>query len=696
MKSLIYNVYRNGNAGLSNIIMSLELGVVLSVLTDRVLVLKGNISPTANVVQYGSRITNKYTSRVTDLLDLGVPFINAEEFRERSVVPHEIGHRSAWESVFCDPSNIAADTDDFRAFAKGRTDIITVGDELQHIPALSFSGGPESNTLSRYCYFFYLGRVAQLQAIDALRRIKPKVPYAHFAERVSKSLGTFNAVHIRRGDFKATTGVTTLDRKPEEVIEALEHHFNRSDLLVILTDEPNDPFFDNIKTHYPNHLFLDDHVLAEFGAEFSELPQHDSIAMAYIAQLIASYSQDFIGTMTSTYTGMIQRMRGLRGKSEPFKFLWDEIPPADAELKPGSHARGNEVPLNKGVMIEQFEGPYSWNRYNQRLNPAWMSEWPESFLDEKALMDRAAVREYQTTGRDSPKTPQDVDPKDNGDVCINFLGKTVLAGSDNAATHAQIKSLFARMIVAGEAPSIGRVRIESEGDRSRLLVDGQVEGRLSPGHKQVKRLFREVVRLYINAHSNFVWLHAGCAAGDAGAVVLPGQWGRGKSTLTMELCKKGMSFLSDDIVPLDPYNRQAVPFPNTPQVRDKSSKTLSRSEVTYLSKTAIPISREQVSKVAHTVSVVVFPHFREGADAKLSKLPPAQAVGQLLENCLSFPVNSDQTIQALCSMVENIEAYTLDFSDPSEAVSEILALPTMRKSAIVERSGVPIAGLQEG
>ncbi|MEO1747759.1 MAG: hypothetical protein AAFR27_03925, partial [Pseudomonadota bacterium] len=229
MNSLIYNVYRNGNAGLSNLIMSVELGVVMSVLTDRILVLKGNKSPAGNVVQYGSRITNKYMSRVTDLLDLGVPFINVEEFRESAVVPHEIGHKSAWESVFCDPWNIATDTDDFRAFAKGRTDIITVGDELRHIPALSFSGGPDSNTLSRCSYFFYLGRAAQLQAIDALKRIKPKAPYADFAERLSKSLGKFNAVHIRRGDFKTTIGVTTLDRKPEEAIEALETHFNTSD-----------------------------------------------------------------------------------------------------------------------------------------------------------------------------------------------------------------------------------------------------------------------------------------------------------------------------------------------------------------------------------------------------------------------------------------------------------------------------------
>ena len=31
-------------------------------------------------------------------------------------------------------------------------------------------------------------------------------------------------------------------------------------------------------------------------------------------------------------------------------------------------------------MIEQFPGRYSWNRVSPLLNPAWMREWPESFL----------------------------------------------------------------------------------------------------------------------------------------------------------------------------------------------------------------------------------------------------------------------------------------------------------------------------
>ena len=36
-------------------------------------------------------------------------------------------------------------------------------------------------------------------------------------------------------------------------------------------------------------------------------------------------------------------------------------------------------------MVEEFEGPYSWNRVDQRINATWMREWPESFLTPDTL-----------------------------------------------------------------------------------------------------------------------------------------------------------------------------------------------------------------------------------------------------------------------------------------------------------------------
>ena len=169
MKSLIYDVYRHGHAGLSNLIMSIEVGVVLSRLTDRLLVLRGNKVPFANVVRYGDTVRNTYPSRVTDLIELGVPWTDAENVDLAAFAVHELCDQPSWDCVCYFPSWLSTESTDILAFAGERKTFITVQEELQDVPALSFSGGPKHHTLSFYSYFFYLDRSAQLLALDALR-----------------------------------------------------------------------------------------------------------------------------------------------------------------------------------------------------------------------------------------------------------------------------------------------------------------------------------------------------------------------------------------------------------------------------------------------------------------------------------------------------------------------------------------------
>jgi hypothetical protein len=214
-----------------------------------------------------------------------------------------------------------------------------------------------------------------------LRGMRPKRHFIELAELACTRLGTFNAVHVRRGDFKQTYGRTTLLRQPNEAVAVLERSFARRDRVLILTDERDDPFIGGIVDAFPNAVFIDHFILDELGQEFRALPHHDSIALAFLSQLVAARARDFVGTMTSTYTSLIQRRRGSRGLDERFKFLWNELPASTAALERGRTAINDAVPMRPdGTMIEQYEGPYSWNRFDPRLNSAWMREWPESFV----------------------------------------------------------------------------------------------------------------------------------------------------------------------------------------------------------------------------------------------------------------------------------------------------------------------------
>ncbi|MEO0544159.1 MAG: hypothetical protein AAFY99_10115 [Pseudomonadota bacterium] len=666
MKSLVYTLYREGRAGLSNLAMSLELGVVMATLTDRLLVLKGNNSPAANVVDYDGLVSNAYPSRITDLIDPGVPFADAHTVNLNRFAPHEISSVSPLEAVFFFPSHLTTATDDFTAFKAMRDKHFTVEQSCENIPVLSYSGGPKNQTLGFYSSFFYLDAPSQQRAHRAIKNMRPREHLAAFAELVAADLGEFNAVHIRRGDFKKTSGTTTLKRKPQEAIAAMDRHFGRSDRLVVLTDEANDPFFDAIKEAYHDLIFIDQHILGHHLKAFYDLPTHDSVALAYLSQLIAARSQDFIGTMTSTFTSLIQRMRGLNGSNEQFKFLWNEVPLPGAPVQPGNSEPNDSIPLKNGVMVRKFDGPYSWNLFDQRLNPAWMREWPESFLNETEAVEQAAKRSY------SFKEHADDPMEDAGPVHIAFRGKTVTAGSSRMDVAEDIRKLFSMMLLPQPVNGLGEVRLDEVGNQTHLLVDGKKISENSDGYRILRQLYREVAKLFIVSNTDLVWLHAGCVAQNESAVLLPGSWGRGKSTLTLELCQRGWSFLSDDIVPLDPQAGQAVPFPGTPQVREPSRRRLNRNEISTLAKKAIQISadRRQIKPVP--VSGLIFPYFKPGANTALSPVSPAQSVGQLLESCLSFHCNPDNTIEALCRSVETLQPHQLVFSDPKEAADAIV------------------------
>ena len=508
--------------------------------------------------------------------------------------------------------------------------------------------------------------------LDALRRMKPKQPFSDLADRIANDLGGFNAVHIRRGDFKKTSGVTTLDRTPSEAIDAMDQHFSRNDRLVLLTDEANDPFFDEVKATYPNHIFLDDHILDNYGSEFSDLSAHDSIALAFIAQLVASHSQDFIGTMTSTFTALIQRMRGNRGRNEPFKFLWNELPPPGVKLEPGRHEIGHDVPLEKGIMVEQNDGPYSWNRFNSRINMSWMREWPEAFLDEPAMLERTARRQYKFN---SPQLNEIArSNQDAGRGSVSFLGRSATISSDNAGILGAMKNLFEMMSGDVGAPSLGDVRIQLEPSPARLLVNDEFTAKAGGGAQLLRKAYREVVRLFIEDTPDLVWFHASSVGKDGHVIVLPGTWGRGKSSLALELYKQGWTFLSDDIVPMDPGSGCAIPFPGTPQLRTGTHNALSRNQLSALSKKAFPLDRERVAEGPLPVRLIVFPYFEPHVEPTLIPNSPAPAVGELLENCLSFPKNNDETIQKLCNRVESLPVCSLRYGNIQEGAQALTNL----------------------
>ncbi len=659
MKFLIYNIYRRGDAGLSNLMMSLELAVVMAKLTDRVLILAGNNTPVANIVPYASILTNAHPSRVTDLVETPVPWLGEEAVNLAAFAPYDICEKPAWDAVFYYPPTLSFHSEDFLRFAGRRRKFITVDETINSAPAIAMSGGAGADTLSFYSTFFYLDAESQRQAYDVLRAMTPKRAFADLAARVARDIGPFNAVHVRRGDFKKTFGTTTLDRTGRDIVEALEPHFARDDRLVVLTDEADDPVFDDVRSAYADIIFLDHHILRDYRCDFLDLPMHDSIALAYLSQLVAAASQDFVGTMTSTFTSMIQRMRGNHGKEERFKFLWNELPDEGEKVERGRHSTSNSVPLDDGVMVEVHEGPYSWNRANNRLNNAWMREWPESFLCESAMVERARGRDVLAR-------------RDDGSCVVSFLGDAVALSSNDPETGRALAALFAPMIAETDVEPVASIRLQAITDGARLLVNGAVVAESSGATRLLRQCYREVVACYVECHPELVWMHAGCAASENGAVILPGDWGRGKTSLVLALCERGWSYFSDDVVPVDAASGKVLPFPATPQKRSPTQANVPRGELGIVPKSPTAVDERLIAKEPRSLSMIVLPHYRRDAPTEFFDISPAEAVGELLESCLSFTKNEDAAIERLCALVETFPVQRLVFDKAAEAAELLI------------------------
>jgi hypothetical protein len=661
MRHLFYTNYQSGQAGLSNAIMSIEIGVVLAHLTNRFLVLDGNRPPPANLVAYDGRVHNDRPSRVTDLIDIPVPWGEPESIElERPLDSLELTDRSLSDLAFYFPQTLDLASEDARSFARGRDHWVTITEELDRIPVLRLSEEPlvppqpprqhHRNNLGFYSYQFYLNDETRRSVYRLLGRMRAKEAFAELAKRVAGDIGSFNAVHMRRGDFKVTYGVTTLDRQSWEAVEALDQVFDRKDPLVIVTDEREDPFFREITLAYPHHFFIDWHILDAYETEFAQLPQTDSLSLAYLSQLVAAESTSFMGTMTSTFTSIIQRYRGNSGKDEPFRFLWNELPEPDAPIARGRHAVSHCVALDRGVMVEEREGPYSWNRVSQRINPAWMREWPESFLTQPTLTTGILPR---PSAAPTPSVRTDALDARRGAASLQAASVVYLTFEN---LQIAIRSADAD-ILYGAGPSFGArpgepagnviadLEVISRGDRAAVLRDGQCLGEAGDAAQLGELVKTLAVPVFTNARRQHSWLRGAGFARAGRAMVVAGDLGGADDSVVEALQAEGWELLERGVIAIRIHDRVVLPFGASTR----------------------PEGAAGGRRIQTPLAGLVVATQRLDARDLIAPLSPAVAVVTLIETSLDYRTDPDRAVERLCRLVEQQPVAQLSFSRAKQA-----------------------------
>lgn len=124
-----------------------------------------------------------------------------------------------------------------------------------------------------------------------------------------------------------------------------------------------------------------------------------------------------------------------------------------------------------------------------------------------------------------------------------------------------------------ETPAVdSSVRIHLESAEAPVLrIDGRAVP-LVPGWDTVAQVYQQFLFELMDRVSTHAVLHAAALA-DAGgrAIVLAAPSGHGKSSLTLELARRGFAFLSDDYAPLDLDTRVIAPYPRTVGILPRES-----------------------------------------------------------------------------------------------------------------------------
>lgn len=300
----------------------------------------------------------------------------------------------------------------------------------------------------------------------------------------------------------------------------------------------------------------------------------------------------------------------------------------------------------------------------------------DSFLDERegapGALDDAIASGCRTSGE-----TLDHGTFHLGSRCIRFL-------TSSAAIEKLYFRRFAHRAVSG-AVADHLVEIAEAGPSCRLILDGTVVDEV-PASAARARLIDFLLEREHAGQPLMARCHAAAVVREGRSILMPGDSGVGKSTLTAHLVATGMAYLGDDVVALGEEDASLFPLPSClsikagswqlverhyPGLMQRPSYRLYERDVRYLE----PPGHYTTLPSGPPPAAIVFPAFVPGAVTRLEALSPLAAMVRFVgaHTCLMGPVAEDKLLR-LIRFVERTPAYELSYSQLPEAERAIAGL----------------------
>ncbi len=260
---------------------------------------------------------------------------------------------------------------------------------------------------------------------------------------------------------------------------------------------------------------------------------------------------------------------------------------------------------------------------------------------------------------------------DQKTLYVAFNGHQVAVSSNVPEIIEMVEHGFSEMLEPEPANIFGKLEVFREGEKYHIVGNNMDSEAYKSLDDILKWFSQEVIHYMTLANPDLLWFHAGAAAYRDNAVIFPGVWGSGKSTLVTSLCEDGWAYLSDDIVPIEMNSGRVLPFHRTPTVRKNSGQEMPSHRLGELQKITINLNQESLCQKPARIVAILFPFYDHGSSARITPQSPANAALELLACGMNYGKHGEVAVRYVCDLMEQIPASRLYYGNGKRAAELI-------------------------
>jgi hypothetical protein len=275
-----------------------------------------------------------------------------------------------------------------------------------------------------------------------------------------------------------------------------------------------------------------------------------------------------------------------------------------------------------------------------------------------------------------------------GEVWLDLLGSPVRVRSTVPSVTRLLAELSASLVArASEGDARRELTFHEEtvlgAIRYAVTVDGVRSVDTPASSVAFAQLMFDLNQVAIDAAEQPALVHAAAAGAPAGAVLLPGGMGAGKSTLVAGLVQRGLRYLTDEVVAID-KDGTVRPYPKHLSLGERTSPVLADLDACVPNdpdgllggRRLVPPSCLRGGGVGPAMAprLVVLPEFAPGADPRLEPLPAPEALFALAAHTFRLDREPARSLATLESVAAGCACFRLVSGDLDRACELVLGL----------------------